>query len=731
MKRKLYISFTLLIACSFANAQNLLYDMLVGDTAIITVTGANGAIQWQESTDSLIWTDILYATFNTVTLITTASGTGMRFFRAEITDSLCPNATLFYSSIIRYKIITNTNQVQVGEWFHGGIVFNTETNGYGLISPPCDQHVFTRWDCYSDNILLGASSTTDGAANTAAIVSGCASTDLRAAKMCDTLALYNFNDWYLPAIDQLHWLITNQDIVGGFSSNSWWSSTEYDAGNAWAHSIGSGSIPSVPFYGPKIGEIHIRCIRTYSPSENSGHLFSIATVTNQPVTVTINTNPENQIKCFGGSVSFSVTADGTAPYSYQWKKDGGIIPGANESIYTANNIALSDEGLYICEVSNLCRSITSDTAELRVIDIIADAGLDARICNGGDTSLLATGSSNYPAESGTLSYNWSPATGLNNPSVANPVANPVITTNYILTVSDLLGCTGTDSLLVTVGNPYPNQRLCYVTVDTITWKNRIIWEKAANVSTAGFIIYKEIGTEDYDSMAYVAFNSPSYFIDLTSNPESKAEKYKIAVIDTCGRKSELSYYHKTMKLAVAAYSTTMQLLWTGYEDESGIFVPDCYIIYRGSAPDNLDSIDFVSAEDVTIYTDENIFDTYYYLIGVRKAGGCTSGKESDVIYSFSNYKKNTAEGIKQINSANEINIFPNPFHDKTTVEIINRGGNNIIKRIAITDITGKVVRCLENIDNTMVEIDRGNLEKGLYILEIFTNKVYRSIFVIQ
>ncbi len=39
------------------------------------------------------------------------------------------------------------------------------------------------------------------------------------------------------------------------------------------------------------------------------------------------------------------------------------------------------------------------------------------------------------------SYSWSPATGLNNPAIANPVASPVVTTTYTLTVTDSRGCT--------------------------------------------------------------------------------------------------------------------------------------------------------------------------------------------------------------------------------------------------------------------------------------------------
>jgi hypothetical protein len=48
------------------------------------------------------------------------------------------------------------------------------------------------------------------------------------------------------------------------------------------------------------------------------------------------------------------------------------------------------------------------------------------------------------------SYLWSPALGLSNPAISNPVATPSFTTTYYCTVTDVLGTTVTASILVTV-----------------------------------------------------------------------------------------------------------------------------------------------------------------------------------------------------------------------------------------------------------------------------------------
>lgn len=49
------------------------------------------------------------------------------------------------------------------------------------------------------------------------------------------------------------------------------------------------------------------------------------------------------------------------------------------------------------------------------------------------------------------SYSWNPSTGLNNASIANPVASPPSTTIYTCTVTDNNGCTAAASTTVTIG----------------------------------------------------------------------------------------------------------------------------------------------------------------------------------------------------------------------------------------------------------------------------------------
>jgi hypothetical protein len=81
----------------------------------------------------------------------------------------------------------------------------------------------------------------------------------------------------------------------------------------------------------------------------------------------ITEHPQSQTVCQGGSVTFTVSATGTAPLSYQWRKAGTNIGWATTSAsYTINPVAPGDAGSYDCVVANPYGSATSDAATLTV-----------------------------------------------------------------------------------------------------------------------------------------------------------------------------------------------------------------------------------------------------------------------------------------------------------------------------------------------------------------------------
>lgn len=68
----------------------------------------------------------------------------------------------------------------------------------------------------------------------------------------------------------------------------------------------------------------------------------------------------------GGSFSITVISDGTAPFTYQWFKNGVAIPGATSNAYAVAAAQASDAATYTCSVTNPTGSVISDNGVITV-----------------------------------------------------------------------------------------------------------------------------------------------------------------------------------------------------------------------------------------------------------------------------------------------------------------------------------------------------------------------------
>ncbi len=80
----------------------------------------------------------------------------------------------------------------------------------------------------------------------------------------------------------------------------------------------------------------------------------------------ITAHPTNRTVVEGSSVTFSVTATGSAPLMYQWRRDATAISGATNSTLILTNVQLSQAGDYSAVVSNAFGVVTSEVATLTV-----------------------------------------------------------------------------------------------------------------------------------------------------------------------------------------------------------------------------------------------------------------------------------------------------------------------------------------------------------------------------
>lgn len=103
------------------------------------------------------------------------------------------------------------------------------------------------------------------------------------------------------------------------------------------------------------------------------------------------------------------------------------------------------EDSFTLEVYNSTYSI-GDT--VCIDPVLAHAGQDVVICSGTSTQIGGS-----PAATGgapPYTYQWTPVTGLSNPTIAQPTASPPVNTVYTLQVTDSQGSTDTDEVTVNI-----------------------------------------------------------------------------------------------------------------------------------------------------------------------------------------------------------------------------------------------------------------------------------------
>ena len=86
-----------------------------------------------------------------------------------------------------------------------------------------------------------------------------------------------------------------------------------------------------------------------------------------PVTLpSITSQPQSATVPVGSNVTFAVSANGTAPLSFQWRKNSVLLSGATAASFTLNNIGTNQSGDYTVLVSNVAGSVPSQVATLTV-----------------------------------------------------------------------------------------------------------------------------------------------------------------------------------------------------------------------------------------------------------------------------------------------------------------------------------------------------------------------------
>jgi hypothetical protein len=137
----------------------------------------------------------------------------------------------------------------------GGIVFYVdETGQHGFVAAMEDLEGTYEWGCYGED-LDGADGTSIGMGyqNTLDKVLGCSETPIAASEAL-AYESESYSDWYLPSKDELVEMYNtignggSEGDIGGFNSNFYWSSSEFDNYFAWSVNFDNGG-SGLPYKG--------------------------------------------------------------------------------------------------------------------------------------------------------------------------------------------------------------------------------------------------------------------------------------------------------------------------------------------------------------------------------------------------------------------------------------------------------------------------------------------------
>lgn len=446
--------------------------------------------------------------------------------------------------------------------------------------------------------------------------------------------------------------------------------------------------------------------------------------------------------CSGNSVILTSIA---APF-YKWSTS------PND---TLQSITVSTTGTYSVTIKNSigCSGTKSITVTVNPLPAV-DAGLNANTCANKTIQLTATGAT---------SYKWKPVQTLSDSTIANPVANPAVTTTYTVIGINNNGCQNKDSVKITV-LPLP---LVDAGKDTSVCKGSSIKLKGMIGSTC--VWHPGTGLSDSTSSTptITPLATTTYTLVTTAaNGCSSSDTVRILVLalpkisaglDQSICKTTTVQLHATGAVSylwrpgatltdstiydpIANPSVTTTYTLTGTSDV-GCKSNDTVLITVLPLP----AIPVITQKGDTLICTAGYFAYQWYLNNVSIPGATnpTFNYLSNGVY-YVSVSNNTgcssksgeitihSVGIRENSASFSVNLFPNPVKDEMIVElnllkpenvkvdIINASGQKIYS-ITLKQITGFYRKSLDLKDQP----------NGIYYLQVITDGVMMSRKIIK
>ncbi len=197
--------------------------------------------------------------------------------------------------------------------------------------------------------------------------------------------------------------------------------------------------------------------QTVNVQPNSNYIFSAWVQS-----VLSPNNPQLQLSING---NIAIDSIATPASTCTWKQyfvtwNSGTNTTATLSIVNKGNPAGTDY-FALDDISFSSYSIKKDSVIITVDTPLVNTRPDTAVCKSISVKLVTTGS---------VDYSWSPAAGLSNVLISDPVATPDTTTKYIVTGTNANGCIATDSVIISIK---PNPTI-FMTGDTLVCRNTTV-----------------------------------------------------------------------------------------------------------------------------------------------------------------------------------------------------------------------------------------------------------------
>ena len=265
-----------------------------------------------------------------------------------------------------------------------------------------------------------------------------------------------------------------------------------DCGEVIKATISGGTLPYIYYWNNRQGYDTLQHIcggnykLTILDKNNCTLDTNIAIIAPTLLTVEIKTTNTSCKSVCNGSAIVNING-GTLPYTYIWSND-----------VLNQNIRELCKGPYSITVTDFNNCEVIKSFELKDSSNFPDIKVKAipdTINFFESSSILVTDFSMYYV------YSWSPADGLSNPAIYNPIANPKTTSIYYVTITDYNGCTKVDSVKIFVINAKCREPYIFIpnafTPDKS--RNNILYVRSTMIDRLYFAVFDRWGEKVFES----------------------------------------------------------------------------------------------------------------------------------------------------------------------------------------------------------------------------------------